>query len=134
MNQNNNTAITRNFILVDDDHINNHLCRKIITNIFPDSDVQTFTDPDTALVYITTMNGNSPDRNAILFLDINMSTQTGWDFLEAFERFDTQVKERLKIYMLSSSVDQRDKDRAAKNINVCGYIEKPLSKEQLCKL
>jgi CheY-like chemotaxis protein len=126
--------MNRNFIVVDDDHINNLVCRKIITNTFPDSDVQAFTDPESALAYITATYGNTKDRNVILFLDINMPTLTGWDFLEAFARFDTQVKEQLKIYMLSSSVDHRDKDRAAKNKNVCGFIEKPLSKEWLCKM
>lgn len=127
MNQNDNTKANRNFIVVDDDYTNNLLCRKIITHVFPGVDVQTFTDPDTALVYITTIYGKSTDRMATLFLDINMPTITGWDFLEAFERFDTRLKERLKIYMLSSSVDQKDKDRAANNKNVSGYIEKPLN-------
>ena len=134
MNQNSNKAMNLNFIVVDDDHISNLLCRKIIKNVFPGSDVQTFTDPNTALAHITAIYENSKDRHGTLFLDIDMPILTGWDVLEAFDRFDTRVKERLKIYMLSSSVDQRDKDRAAKNKNVCGYLEKPLSKEHLRKM
>lgn len=131
MNQNLCTMMNRNFIVVDDDHTNNFLCRKIITSVFPDSSVQTFPDPETALDYINSTFGESMDKNAVLFLDINMPTLTGWEFLEVFEQFDIQVKERLKIYMLTSSVDERDKDRAAENKNVFGYIEKPLSKEIL---
>lgn len=123
--------MNRNFIVVDDDQTNNFLCMKIITTVFPDSNVQTFSDPETALVYINNMFGNATDGNAVLFLDINMPTLSGWDFLEEFERFDTGIKGQLKIYMLTSSVDERDKDRAAENKNVCGYIEKPLSKEMI---
>ena len=118
-----------NFIVVDDDSVNNMICRKIIKRAFPETDVQEFLEPDTALVYIksTYSKMNAPD--AVLFLDINMPTITGWEFLEAFERFDTRVKEHLKIYMLSSSVAPGDKERSANNKNVLGYIEKPLSIE-----
>jgi two-component system chemotaxis response regulator CheY len=70
----------------------------------------------------------------VLFLDINMPVLTGWDFLAAFEKFSATVKERIKIYMLSSSVDQRDKDRAASNQYVKDYIVKPLSKDRLMQL
>jgi response regulator RpfG family c-di-GMP phosphodiesterase len=59
---------------------------------------------------------------------------TGWQFLDAFELFDPSLKERLNIYVLSSSIDRRDKDRAARNKNVLDYIEKPLSTSILEKL
>lgn len=134
MTENSNAETKRYFIVIDDDYVNNIICEKIINNVFPEADVQTFTDPETALVYIKAMYSGAADRKAILFLDINMPTLTGWEFLEAFERFDTRLKERLKIYMLSSSVDQRDKDRAAKNKNICGYFEKPLTIESLIKM
>ena len=116
-----------NFIVVDDDAISNLICRRIIKNAFPKADVQEFLDPDTALVYIKSVYSKHDVPHAVLFLDINMPTITGWEFLEAFERFDTRVKEHLEIYMLSSSVANSDKERAAGNKNVLGYIEKPLS-------
>ena len=116
-----------NFIVVDDDYVNNIICRRIIKKAFPEADVQEFLDPDTALVYIKSTFAKYDSPDAVLFLDINMPTITGWQFLEAFERFDTRVKGHLKIYMLSSSVDLNDKERAANNPNVLGYFEKPLS-------
>jgi len=118
-----------NFIVVDDDYVNNMICRKIIKKVSPEMDVQEFLDPDTALVYIKSTYSKTDAPDAVLFLDINMPIITGWEFLEAFERFDTRVKEHLKIYMLSSSVAPGDKERAANNKNVVDYIEKPLSVE-----
>ena len=38
-------------------------------------------------------------------------------------------KNQIKIYILSSSIDERDKQRANQNAHVMGYIEKPLSRE-----
>jgi CheY-like chemotaxis protein len=117
------------FIVVDDDFINNMLCRFIIETVIPEADIQTYTDPETALTYIGSAYANADALTTVLFLDINMPTLTGWEFLEAFEQFDPSVKEKLRVYMLSSSVDPNDKERATGNKNVLEYVEKPLTKE-----
>jgi two-component SAPR family response regulator len=119
------------FIVVDDDFINNMLCRFIIEKAFPGADIQTYTEPETALVYIQATCSGIHSGDTVLFLDINMPTLTGWEFLDAFEKFDEDIKEKLKIYMLSSSVDPQDKARAVGNKNVLDYMEKPLSREAL---
>ncbi|QKJ63914.1 response regulator [Flavobacterium sp. M31R6] len=126
--------MNKNFIVVDDDSVNNLICRKVIKLVFPEADVLTFTNPEKALLFIKSIYTYSPGKTTIVLLDINMPILSGWDFLEEFEGFDTDVKERLKIYMLSSSTDQLDKDRANENKNVRGYIEKPLSKDSIAKI
>ncbi|MNV98787.1 hypothetical protein D3C71_1940780 [compost metagenome] len=63
-----------------------------------------------------------------------MPILSGWDFLEVFDDFDDNIKEQIKIYILSSSIDQNDKDYAASNKNISAYIEKPLTKEIIRKL
>ena len=70
----------------------------------------------------------------ILFLDINMPTWSGWAFLENFEHLASEIKKQIRIYMLSSSVDQKDMERALNNGNVCDYIKKPLNKNKLLEL
>ena len=109
------------FIVVDDDYINNELCRLNIEEVFPEA----------ALLYIKSTFGDVNGLGSILFLDINMPTLSGWDFLEAYELFDEQIKNKISIYMLSSSVDYRDKKRATDNKNVLGYFEKPLTAENI---
>lgn len=42
---------------------------------------------------------------------------------------DEKIKRQIKIYMISSSIDTNDKNRAKENKNVADYIEKPLSQE-----
>jgi two-component SAPR family response regulator len=126
--------MNKKFIVVDDDSVNNLICRKVIKNVFPEAVVLTFTNPETALTYIKSIYFDSCGKATILLLDINMPILSGWDFLEEFEGFDANIKEQLKIYMLSSSTDQLDKDLANENKNVCGYIEKPLDKDIIAKI
>ena len=134
MELSNSFEINKNFIVVDDDSVNNLICQKVIRHVFPKSSVLIFIDPEEALIYIRSTYTASAGKLSILLLDLNMPILSGWDFLEVFEDFDTNIKSLFKIYILSSSNDQGDKDRAANNINISGYIEKPLTKEIIEKL
>ena len=122
-----------NFIVIDDDPINNTLCRLIIKKVAPQADIQTFNIPEEGFAYISE-HYLTNDNPTVLFLDINMPTWSGWDFLEHYEKLDNQIKKQIQIHMLSSSVDPNDKKRAADNKNVEGFIEKPLTKEALLKI
>src|SRR5690242_1064009 len=105
------TQTLPNFIVVDDDPINNNICRKLIQTLLPEVGIETFTDPETGLGYMRSTYIAPGANNAILFLDINMPTLTGWEVLEEFENFPDLVKQHIKIYMLSSSVDPSDKQK-----------------------
>ena len=65
------------FIVIDDDPVNNMICRKYIGFRFPAVNILTFTDPLTALDYIHSKYDN-PDANKVyLLLDINMPGLSG---------------------------------------------------------
>ncbi|MGG7034244.1 MAG: two-component system response regulator [Flavobacterium sp.] len=121
----------RHFIVIDDDPINNLLCTKNIQKSVENAAVITFTEGEIGLDYIKN-NFSKPNENkAILFLDINMPTMSGWEFIEQIEKLDHILKEQLLIYILSSSVNQVDKEKAKNHAVVIDYIEKPLSIEIL---
>lgn len=122
-----------NFIVIDDDPINNTICRITIQRTMPESDILTFLIPEEGFAYISTQYLTT-DNPTVLFLDINMPTWSGWDFLDHFEKLDEKIKEQIQIYMLSSSVDANDIKRAADNKNVQDFIEKPLTIQILQEL
>ncbi len=66
-----------------------------------------------------------------LFLDINMPDMSGWEVLASIQEMSDSVKSNLTVYMLSSSIDARDKERAARHPLVTGFIEKPLTIEKV---
>ena len=116
------------FVVIDDDPVNNALCQMVINIAVAGAEVKTFTVPETGFEYISAEYSKNGHK-AILLLDLNMPTMTGWEFLELFESLDEKIKSRLEIYVLSSSVDPHDKERASANKNVVDYIVKPLTKE-----
>lgn len=118
------------FIVIDDDPVNNRICQIVIQKTFPDAVVQTYTEPEKALEKIAVRYNSDNANKAILLLDINMPTLNGWDVLEQFAQFPLSLIDKFRIYILSSSVDTLDKERAAGCQLVCDYIEKPLNNER----
>ena len=113
------------YIIVDDDSLNNTICTMILEEALGNVEINEFTEPEKALLFIRE-NVKSP---TILFLDINMPILSGWEFLDQYEKFSKEVKMHISIYMLSSSLDRRDKDKAKANKYVQGFISKPLEFE-----
>jgi len=119
------------FIVFDDDLINNLICEKMILMTIPGSTVKTFTEPEKGLDYLLENYAVPNDKDAVLLLDINMPVLNGWDVLDRFNEFPAIVKGHIKIFMLSSSVDPLDTEKAGANPYVSGYIMKSLSQAKL---
>jgi len=118
----------RRFIVVDDDPMNNMICRHAISRFNGDAEILLFTQPEEALSRIEESYGNAVQHvETILFLDINMPTMSGWEFLEVFKDLKGLAHPDIDIYILSSSIDQSDKEKAARNEFVKGYLPKPLN-------
>jgi CheY-like chemotaxis protein len=96
-------------------------------------DIKSFTSPEEGFEYIETeyietkYHGTKETNFTILFLDLNMPLMSGWEFLERFDNLGSELKGQISLYILSSSVDSRDRERSYANKNVKGYIAKPLT-------
>jgi response regulator RpfG family c-di-GMP phosphodiesterase len=117
----------RNYIIVDDDPINNIICKMQLEIALGPINIKTFELPEEGLEFIEKEFVKSPVPT-ILFLDINMPSISGWEFLDQYEKFIEDVKTQIAIYILSSSVDPRDKDKATANNSIKGFLSKPLDK------
>ena len=123
----------RTYILVDDDPFNNMISSGEIESTLGQVDIATFEIPEEGLSFIQHEYIKSLVPT-ILFLDINMPTLTGWEFMEQYNKFSDHVKKQISIYILSSSVDPLDKNKAESNENIKGFISKPLESETILTL
>lgn len=123
------------FIIIDDDTVNNFLCQRVIQVLFPNTLIKFFTQPEIALTKIVEeYQGGYERESIIIFLDINMPQLDGWTFLEKFKMLGDQIQEQFLIYLLSSSIDQSDREKAVANPKVAGFISKPLVVKELQQL
>ena len=108
--------------IIDDDYVPRFLAEKIFEYEMPTVESKSFDGADSALFYL---NANPFKKRAIL-LDINMPQKDGWDFIANFEKPATTL-----LFILSSSSQNSDKEKASGFSFIDGYLEKPLTIEQM---
>ncbi|MBS3913526.1 MAG: response regulator [Bacteroidetes bacterium] len=120
------------FIVMDDDVAYNHISRITIRKIFREADVQTFEKPAAGLEFIRNLNeAEYTNRDIVLLLDINMPLLNGFAVLDALKESFNPIIRKIKIYLVSSSIDPRDSLRSLAYEITSGYISKPLTLEIL---
>lgn len=117
----------KQFLLIDDDEIICIVHPAVIRQAFPDCQIIVIKSSTEALEYLKTlvlMNELAPD---VIFLDINLPQMNGFELLGKLSEEEINYLKNSKIYMLSSSIDQRDMDRVEANKMLTGFVGKPLS-------
>jgi CheY-like chemotaxis protein len=123
------------FIFVDDDRLIHMFCNMLVKKTMGEAEVKNFLQPEEGLKFLNSgLDGFSNNQPVLLFLDLNMPTMSGWEFLEYFHKLEAAIKDRITVYILSSSVDDRDKERASAIPYVIDYLTKPLTAAQLQQL
>lgn len=119
----------KSIILVDDDPINNLINKRLITKLSISEKVEEFLEAEKALQKLKKMD---PGEITLILLDINMPVMNGWDFLNVYlKEFPDRNDE---IYVLSSSIDLQDRQKAMQYKVVKGFVEKPLTPEKMKNL
>ena len=113
------------FIIIDDDDGNNLLSKLAIQRVYDNIELMVFTEPAEGIEYIEKMYSRK-QLPTTLFLDINMPGINGWDIMGRLEKIRPPLGTNFITYILSSSADRNDKERASSNKLIKGYIEKPL--------
>lgn len=123
-----------NILLVDDDELYLYLMEKTIHQVSKELVVNSFTDGEQAVEYITKCTDEKIELPEVIFLDINMPFLDGWGFLAEFKKLKSKIANKVNIYMVSSSIRETDVQRALDFEELTGYVVKPLHKAQLAKI
>ena len=120
--------------IIDDDTIYQFMLTRIINEHKLAESIHSFLDGEKAIDYLIdnkTKHDKIPD---VLFLDVNMPIMDGWMFIEEYARIKTEITKKIMIFMLSSSVDPLDIERAGKISEISNYIIKPIKIEEVKRI
>jgi CheY-like chemotaxis protein len=124
-------------LLVDDDEATNFLNQRIIRKADINADVQVAYNGKEALEFLTNTGQHAAETTlpqaGLIFLDINMPGMNGWEFLKAYKELPDEQTRRIKVLMLTTSVNPDEEKKAVDIPEVKGFIHKPLTVEKLEK-
>ncbi|MRH99313.1 response regulator [Kriegella sp. EG-1] len=119
------------FCIVDDDDIYQFTIKKTIKSLNLAANVLAFYDGEEALNFMIENLNNNKELPDIILLDINMPIMDGFQFMEEYIKIMPKLGKKITIYMVSSSVDPTDIERAKKISEISDYIIKPIEPHQL---
>tara|TARA_R110000782_G_scaffold96447_2_gene180904 strand:- start:286 stop:699 length:414 start_codon:yes stop_codon:yes gene_type:complete len=112
--------------IVDDDSIYRFTMIKALESIKSSIDIMVFSDGEKALNFMLDNLDQQSEFPDVIFLDVDMPVMDGFQFMEEFIKIKPRVGKSITIYMVSSSIDSVDIERANNISAISGYIIKPI--------
>ena len=120
-----------NICIVDDDDIYQFTVMKTLKSLELVKNIIVFSDGEEAINFMLDNINKESELPDVIFLDINMPIMDGFQFMEEYVKLKPKVGKNIIIYMVSSSVDPIDIEKA-KNISaISDYIIKPMKPGEL---
>lgn len=122
--------------MVDDNEVDVYQVDRIVKKSGVVENFYSFDDGQEALDHFINFNESQKKFNGkfpptVILLDINMPRMSGLEFLEEYAALPQEKKDSLIIVMLTSSNQDRDKERVSYYPDVKDYFVKPFTDEHL---
>lgn len=113
-----------NFFLIDDSAFDLFIYEKLLIKSGITSSVKTFNSARDALKHLISQAENLPD--IIILLDLQMPDMNGFEFIDEFGQLPETLRQKVRIFMLSSTIDTRDIEKAKASQHIIDLLPKPL--------
>lgn len=121
-----------NVFVVDDDKIYHFIIKKLLLSNNIDVKPNFFENGKVAIDEIKDKLDKGENPPDLILLDINMPVLDGWQFLEEFKKLKNFIKNEIIIYIISSSDNITDKNKAKDfQEEIKDYYLKPMTNDAI---
>ena len=120
-----------NLMIIDDNTIDLYLASRLLAKNKVAKNILQYSSAVEALQYLQENCHDTGKLPAIILLDIYMPIMDGFEFMEAYEGLHAEFKGQCRVFMLSSSIDASDIDKANSNTDIKAFYTKPISTAML---
>ena len=120
--------------IIDDDGMYIRLLKKIIEARKLCDNLFIFNNGKESIDYFEAILKNLHEEEVpenIMFIDLNMPIMDGWEFIERFTKIENKFNKLISLYIVSSSINPVDIDRAKSLSNIKDYLVKPVRTTEL---
>ena len=119
-------AKLRCVMLVDDNPDDNYFHQRVIGKYDRSLKVISMESASEAMAFLK----SNPQREIhpdLIFLDVNIPGMNGWEFLDAFNNLDAEIREKSVVVLLTTSEDQQISSREKPRKFLTDFKSKPLT-------
>src|ERR1044072_1850918 len=118
-------------MVVDDNEVDRYVSELVMEKTGFAEKVYLVESARDALDQLKTLEATPDELPHLIFLDINMPIMSGFDFLDEYQQLSERIRKNCIIMMLTTSLNEKDRERAEDNPFVCRFVNKPLDKDKL---
>ena len=115
--------------IIDDDKILSYILQRIMGSTHFCENIEIFQNGKEAINQLAVVKKDAEALPDIILLDLNMPVMDGWQFLDEFEKI--KLDKKITLYIVSSSIDIQDHNKAKKYKTVSDFLIKPIGKKQI---
>jgi CheY-like chemotaxis protein len=120
--------------VIDDDEIYKFTVKRIIDNSQIAAKTLFFPNGKLAIDFFKEYLHHSESLPDLILLDINMPVLDGWQFMDEFIKLSPLINKKITVYIVSSSIDEADYQKAKSYEQISDFIIKPISVALLRKM
>jgi CheY-like chemotaxis protein len=113
--------------IIDDDEIFHLIMKRTMAKVYPVQFIFDFFDGHEAIEYFKEKKENLIDLPQLILLDIQMPYMDGWQFMDAFIKIKFSNLYHPPVYIVTSSINEKDIQKAASYERINGYKIKPVT-------
>ncbi len=121
------------FLLIEDCDIDQLVTRELLKRVLGVTELSIASNGAEGLAWLRNRSDDF-GKQLVILLDIQMPIMSGFEFLDEYDALPEDLKRETRIFVLSSTLDGKDIERAKGNKHVHSFWSKPLSVERLQSL
>lgn len=117
--------------VIDDDQVYRFAVKCLLETWDLAGTFREFHDGSDAIDFFRSSAKDASKLPDVVFLDISMPVMNGFSFLDEYGKIKDDLAKDVRIYLVSSSIQDKIRQQARNHPLVSGYIVKPLPAEAL---
>ena len=113
-------------MLVDDNPDDNYFHQRVIGKYDRSLKVISMESANEAMAFLKS-NPHRENHPDLIFLDVNIPGMNGWEFLDAFNNLDAELRNKSVVVLLTTSDDQQISSREKPRKFLADFQSKPLT-------